>query len=112
VAVAGWLARTVTVSGAVTGFLIGVATWMGAGWQGWALLIAAFVVTVGTTKLGGRRKALLGIAEERGGRRGAGNALANTGLAAWLAMLAVLSGYRDAALAAFVAALVAGSSDS
>lgn len=111
VAVAGYAARTVTVPGALTGFLIGVVTWMGAGWQGWALLLAAFAVTVGTTRLGGRRKALLGIAEERGGRRGPGNALANTGLAAWAAALAVLSPYREAALVAFVAAVIAGSSD-
>lgn len=111
VAAAGYLARTVTLAGAVTGFVIGVATWMGAGWQGWLLLIAAFVVTVATTKLGGRRKALLGIAEERGGRRGPGNAIANTGLAAWAAALAVLSPHREAALVAFAAAVIAGSSD-
>ena len=32
--------------------------------------------------MGLQRKTLLGIAEERGGRRGAGNAIANTGVAA------------------------------
>jgi len=111
VAVAGWLARTVTLPGALAGLIIGTAVWIGAGWQGWVLLLCAFATAVVTTKLGGRRKALLGIAEERGGRRGAGNAMANTGLAAWLAGIAVLSQYRDAALAAFVAALVAGASD-
>ena len=111
VAVAGWFGRTVTIPGAIAGFIVGTLVWLGAGWQGWVLLLCAFATAVVTTKLGGRRKALLGIAEERGGRRGAGNALANTGLAAWLAALAVLSQYRDGALAAFVAALVAGSSD-
>jgi uncharacterized protein (TIGR00297 family) len=111
VAIAGWLARTVTKPGAIAGFVIGTVVWAGAGWQGWVLLLCAFATAVVTTKLGGRRKALLGIAEERGGRRGAGNAIANTGLAAWFAALAVLSIYRDGALAAFVAALVAGSSD-
>ncbi len=111
VAVAGWFGRTVTIPGAIAGFIVGTLVWLGAGWQGWVLLLCAFATAVITTKLGGRRKALLGIAEERGGRRGAGNALANTGLPAWLAALAVLSQYRDGALAAFVAALVAGSSD-
>ncbi|MDQ3170725.1 MAG: DUF92 domain-containing protein [Acidobacteriota bacterium] len=111
VAVAGWFGRTVTIPGAIAGFIVGTLVWLGAGWQGWVLLLCAFATAVITTKLGGRRKALLGIAEERGGRRGAGNALANTGLAAWLAALAVLSQYRDGALAAFAAALVAGSSD-
>jgi len=40
VAAAGWLARTVTVPGALVGFLIGVAVWIGTGWQGWVLLLA------------------------------------------------------------------------
>ena len=111
VAAAGWLARTVTLPGAIAGLIIGTVVWMGAGWQGWVLLIAAFAMAVLTTKLGAKRKALLGIAEERGGRRGAGNAIANTGLAAWMAALAALTVYREPALAAFVAALVAGSSD-
>jgi len=111
VAAAGWLARTVTVPGALVGFLIGVAVWIGTGWQGWVLLLAAFAIAVITTRLGGKRKALLGIAEERGGRRGAGNALANTGVAGWIAVIAALSIYREPATAAFVAALVAGSSD-
>jgi uncharacterized protein (TIGR00297 family) len=111
VAIAGWVARTVTIPGAIAGFVVGTLVWAGAGWQGWVLLLCAFATAVVTTKLGGRRKALLGIAEERGGARGAGNALANTGLAAWLAMIAILTADRDAAHAAFVAALVAGSSD-
>ncbi|HEX6322893.1 MAG TPA: DUF92 domain-containing protein [Vicinamibacterales bacterium] len=111
VAAAGFLARTVTLPGALAGFLIGVVVWIGTGWQGWVLLLAAFAIAVLTTKLGGKRKALLGIAEERGGRRGAGNALANTGVAGWIAGIAALSIYREPAMAAFVAALVAGSSD-
>lgn len=111
VALAGWLARTVTIPGALIGLAIGVIIWIGAGWQGWLLLIAAFATAVITTRLGGRRKALLGISEERGGRRGAGNALANTGVGAWMAALAALSVHRDAALTAFVAAIVAGASD-
>ncbi|HUF23481.1 MAG TPA: DUF92 domain-containing protein [Vicinamibacterales bacterium] len=111
VAAAGWLARTVTLPGALAGFLIGVVVWIGTGWQGWVLLFAAFAIAVITTKLGGKRKALLGIAEERGGRRGAGNAVANTGVAGWIAGIAALSMYREPAMAAFVAALVAGSSD-
>lgn len=111
VALAGWAAGTVTIAGGVAGLIIGAVIWWAAGWQGWLLLLAAFALAVATTKLGARRKAVLGIAEERGGRRGAGNAIANTGLAAWLAAIAALSPYREAALAAFVGALVAGSSD-
>ena len=52
------------------------------------LLIATFLAASVTSRLGLRRKTLLGIAEDRGGRRGAGNAIANTGLAALAALLA------------------------
>src|SRR5262249_46981963 len=63
------------------------------------------------TRTGRARKQQLGIAEERGGRRGAGNAIANTGVAAIAALLAGLDVHADAARLAFVAALVAGGSD-
>ncbi len=64
-----------------------------------------------SSRLGIRRKTLLGIEEERGGRRGAGNAIANTGLAAAAALLSVLSPASANALLAFTAALAAGGSD-
>src|SRR5262245_59276486 len=54
---------------------------------------------------------LLGIAEERGGRRGAGNAIGNTGVAAAAAVLAITTHGEAAAMVAFVAALTAGGSD-
>jgi uncharacterized protein (TIGR00297 family) len=61
--------------------------------------------------MGLKRKTLLGIAEERGGRRGAANAFANTGVAAIAALMSVLTYARDPALVAFAAALAAGGSD-
>lgn len=111
VASAGYLARTVTISGAVAGALIGAAIYLSTGWQGWLLLLATFIAASVASRLGLTRKMLLGIAEERGGRRGPGNALANTGVAA-VASIVALTG-TEAALAqlACVAALVAGGSD-
>jgi uncharacterized protein (TIGR00297 family) len=82
-----------------------------AGWPGWALLLVTFLAASISSRLGLRRKTLLGIAEERGGRRGAGNAIANTGFATAAALLSVLSIERDLAVLAFVAALAAGGSD-
>jgi uncharacterized protein (TIGR00297 family) len=75
------------------------------------LLAATFLAASLSSRLGLERKTLLGIAEERGGRRGAGNAIANTGLAAVAALLSVLTYERDPALLAFVTALAAGGSD-
>ena len=111
VAGAGYLARTVTISGAICGAALGMAIVVTAGWGGWALLLATFVLAVITSRLGLRRKTLLGIAEGRGGRRGAGNAFANTGVAAAAAALGALSYAPQPADVAFVAALAAGGSD-
>jgi uncharacterized protein (TIGR00297 family) len=111
IAALGWRAGTVTPSGAVVGALIGMAVFTGAGAAGWAVLFASFLAATVSTRLGLKRKSVLGIAESRGGRRGPGNAVANTGLAAFAAILASLSPNRDAALLAMVAALVAGGSD-
>lgn len=111
VAAAGYFARTVTLSGAIGGAALGTIIFLAMGWGGWALLLATFVCAVVTSKLGLRRKTLLGIAEARGGRRGAGNAVANTGVAAAAAVLAALSYASGPAAIAFVAALAAGGSD-
>ena len=64
-----------------------------------------------TSRMGLHRKTLLGIAEERSGRRGAGSAVGNTGVAAVAATLAALSYGSGAALLVMTAALVAGASD-
>ncbi|MGH9313929.1 MAG: DUF92 domain-containing protein, partial [Vicinamibacterales bacterium] len=105
VASAGWLARTVSLSGALTGMVIGSVIFAGTAWRGWLLLLAAFVAASVTSRIGLGRKTALGIAEERGGRRGAGNAIANTGVAACAAALAVLSPYGAVCLLALTAAL-------
>lgn len=110
-AAAGFRAQTVTVSGSVAGALLGTVVLVCGGWQGWLLLFATFVAAVLATRAGLRRKRALGIAEDRGGRRGAANAFANTGVAAVAALLSTISYAHDAALLAFVAALAAGGSD-
>lgn len=111
VAAAGYRANTVTVSGALAGALLGAVIFVCAGWQGWVLLLATFGFAVLSSRSGLRRKLVLGIAEDRGGRRGPGNALANTGIAAIAALMSALTYAHDAALLAFVAALAAGGSD-
>ncbi len=111
VAFLGWRARTVSTSGAVAGATIGILVLTFTGIEGWALLFASYLLASASTRLGLKRKAVLGIAEERGGRRGPGNAIANTGLAAIAAVVAALSPYREGALLVVVTALAAGASD-
>ena len=111
VASTGYRARTVSTSGAIVGAAIGILIFVTVGWQGWTLLMATFLTASATSRLGLRRKTLLGIAEERGGRRGAGNAIANTGVAVVAALMAVTTASTGSAMVGFVAALTAGGSD-
>jgi uncharacterized protein (TIGR00297 family) len=111
VAAIGYRARTVSVSGSLCGGVLGIIVMLATGWAGWLLLVATFGAAVITSRLGWERKTILGIAEARGGRRGAGNAIANTGVAAAAALLSALTYAHDLALVALVAALTAGGSD-
>lgn len=107
----GYRARTVSLSGTIGGALIGFVIYAAGGWRAWLLLFLAFLVASVASRLGLKRKVLLGIAEERGGRRGAGNALANCGVAVAAAIAAVSTPYPAHAWLAFATALTAGGSD-
>jgi len=107
----GYRAHTVSRSGAVAGAVVGTIIYVGGGASAWALLFATFLAASVTSRFGLKRKVLLGIAEERGGRRGAGNAIANCGVAAVAAIAAIATRHTAASLLALVAALTAGGSD-
>jgi len=107
----GYLARTVSLSGAIGGALIGSTIFAAAGAGAWGLLMATFMAASLASRLGLERKTRLGIAEDRGGRRGAGNAIANCGVATLAAIAAATTADAPAALLALVAALTAGGSD-
>ena len=112
--VASWLgyrARTVNISGLIGGFIVGMVIYVGAGGAAWLLLFATFLAASAASRFGLKRKTLLGIEEERGGRRGAGNAIANCSVAAAAAIAACVTPYRAEALLAMTAALAAGGSD-
>jgi uncharacterized protein (TIGR00297 family) len=110
-AAAGWRARTVTAAGAITGWCIGVVIFVCAGWAGWAVLMTSFFAAAAATRLGFARKLRAGIAEDRGGRRSTGNAIANTSVAAWLAMLSAGMLHGNLALVGMVAALATAAGD-
>lgn len=105
------LARAITLTGAVVGTLLGVAIYTGSGGAGFTLLAASFALAVSSSQVGRSRKIALGIAEERGGRRGAGNALANCLVGAIGA--ALMAAQHDDRLGALilVTGLTAGASD-
>ena len=92
-ALAAYATRGVGRSGAVVGTLLGTAIWAFAGPAAFALLFAFFVLGTAATKLGYARKAAAGIAQEKGGRRGPGNALSKTSIPALAAIFAATTGY-------------------
>jgi uncharacterized protein (TIGR00297 family) len=110
-ALAGFRAGSVNGAGAWVGFAVGLIVWLGAGIEGWLLLLTSFLVVVAATRAGLERKMVLGIAEARGGRRGPANTLANCGLAAIAALLVLWSTNPGLALLVFVTALTTGASD-
>lgn len=108
---AGFAIGIVSAGGALGGGIIGMIVLLTTGWRGWTLLCATLAAAAAATRLGVRRKTLLGIAEDRGGRRGAASAFANTAIAAAAAVLSTTSYASGPALVAFVSALAAGAAD-
>jgi uncharacterized protein (TIGR00297 family) len=84
-AIAGYAARSVDVSGAIGGFVLGAILILFGGGPLYLVLLAFFILGTVTTKIGYRRKAARGLAQEKGGRRGFSHAFANVGVAAILA---------------------------
>jgi uncharacterized protein (TIGR00297 family) len=106
-----WLEGAISRSGAVGGALIGITIYLGAGWEGWTMLLATFASAVIASHIGVNRKKALRIAQDDEGPRGAAHAAANCGVAAAAAVVGATSPYQSAAWLALVAALTAGGAD-
>ena len=85
-AIAGYALRTVDLSGLLVGWLLGCIVILGGGPPLYVALLAFFAIGTACTKLGYARKSAAGLAQEKGGRRGAGHAIANVGVAALCAV--------------------------
>ena len=111
-AVAGFAARSVNLSGMIGGFVLGAILILFGGWQLYLVLIAFFVIGTLATKLGYASKAGRGLAQEEGGRRGLSHAFANAGTAALLAIAASVDAAMSTQLwLAAVAALATAAAD-
>ena len=106
-----WRARSVSVSGAIAGWLVGTAIYAFLDWRGYLLLLTFFVLGTAATKLGYARKAAENLAQEGGGRRGARHAVANTGVPALLAVFAATTPHEALLLPAFAAAFATAAGD-
>jgi uncharacterized protein (TIGR00297 family) len=80
-AAVGFALRSVNVSGALGGWILGSIIILAAGWPMYVALLAFFVIGSGATKMGFRRKAAAGLAQEEGGRRSFSHAFSNVGVA-------------------------------
>jgi len=103
----------VSWSGVAGGVAVGTLIATFAGLSGFAILTLFFVLGSAATRIGYVRKAKRGIAQERGGARGFMEAVANCGVAAYLAFLAAVmrTPLREAMLVAFVASLATAACD-
>lgn len=104
------LARGVTGSGAVAGGVLAFLLYLGGGPGALAALIAVFLLTWVTTRLGNRRKRQLGTAEAGSGRS-ASQVAANVGVAAAAALTGLVSRRPEAWLMASAAALAEAAAD-
>lgn len=99
-----YAARVVTRSGALAGVFLATVLYVYAAWPGLFMLGGLMVLGTVATRMGHTRKEALGIAEERGGRRGPGSIMANTGAGVAFAFLAVVTPYSEGFSIAMVAA--------
>ena len=94
-AIAGYMARSVDVSGMIGGFILGAILIVCGFPPLYLALLAFFILGTAATKLGYARKAREGLAQEKGGRRGFGHAFANVGVAA-ICALGIASAFGQA----------------
>jgi uncharacterized protein (TIGR00297 family) len=97
-ALLGYAMKSVDLSGLIGGWLLGAIILVFGGWKLYLVLLAFFVIGTVMTKIGYSGKARLGLAQEKGGRRGASHAFSNVGVAAILALAAAAIDQASAAL--------------
>ena len=103
--------RTITRSGAVVGFILGVTVYLGYGYKSFLILLSFFLLGSLATRLGYAKKAARGVAERRGGARSWREALANTLAGAFFAVLVITTHWEAAFLVALVAAFAEAAGD-
>jgi uncharacterized protein (TIGR00297 family) len=106
---ARWL-RGVTLPGAIAGFAVTLAIYLGAGPRGFLAVVVLFALTWTATRLGYQRKAQLQTSEPKDGRT-AYQVLSNLGVAAFFAAMALSGWNRTAFLLACAAALAEAAAD-
>jgi uncharacterized protein (TIGR00297 family) len=110
-ALLAFVLKAASCSGAVCGFFLGSAIYLGYGYKSFLLLFAFVLLGSVATRLGFSRKTARGVAERRGGARSWREALANLLAAAFFAILVITTHHEAAFLIALVAALAEAAGD-
>ena len=110
-ALLAWALKAASRSGAICGFVLGTAIYLGYGYKSFLLLFAFVLLGSAATRLGFAKKAARGVAERRGGARSWREALANLLAAAFFAILVITTHHEAACLIALVAALAEAAGD-
>jgi uncharacterized protein (TIGR00297 family) len=103
--------KMVTLSGAITGFLLGVAIYLGYGYKSFLLMFVFVSIGSAATRLGYTRKAARGLAEKRGGARSWREVLANLLAGAFFSILVITTHHESAFLMALIAAFAEAAGD-
>ena len=103
--------KMVNRSGAVCGFLLGVAVYLGWGYKSFLVMFAFFLIGSVATRFGYARKAARGVAERRGGARSWREALANSLAGAFFSLLVITTHHEGAFLMASIAAFAEATGD-
>jgi len=103
--------KAASASGAICGFLLGTAIYLGYGYKSFLLLFAFVLLGSVATRLGLEKKAARSVAERRGGARSWREASANLTAAAFFATLVITTHHEAAFLLAMVAALAEAAGD-
>jgi uncharacterized protein (TIGR00297 family) len=113
IALLAWAAGSIDALGAVSAVVIGTVITGALGLPFFAMMVAFFVIGSIVTRIGYRKKAALGIAQERGGARGMRHAWANGGVPAFLALMAGLAPplLRDLLVLAYAASVATAAAD-
>jgi uncharacterized protein (TIGR00297 family) len=99
------------LSGALMGFLLGVAIYLGYGYKSFLILLAFILLGSVATRIGYAKKATRGVAENRGGARGWREAFANCLAPAFFSILAITTFPQAAFLLALLASLAEATGD-
>jgi uncharacterized protein (TIGR00297 family) len=110
-AIAAFALKTITRSGAVAGFILGMMVYLGWGWKSFLLLFAFFVLGSAATRLGYAKKAALGVAEGHGGARSWRAVVANLLAGAFFSILVITTHHEKAFLVALIATFAEAAGD-